>query len=127
MASGEVYQPAASYSEWTKINSKPLLSQPHGGMLVTTYANPAAQAAIKSKASSFPVGSILIKESHSNSNGKRGEKGTIFGMEKTESGWLWITTDATGHITGKGDSNQMQMCAQCHAGAQTDSAFLRKK
>jgi hypothetical protein len=126
-ASDEVYQPATSYSGWTKINSKPLLSQPHGGMFVTTYANPIAQAAIKSKANEFPVGSILVKESHANANGKPGEKGTVFAMEKIKSGWLWVTTDPTGHITGKGDSTQMQMCAQCHASAKTDSAFLRKK
>jgi hypothetical protein len=48
-------------------------------------------------------------------------------MEKTANGWLWITTDATGHVTGKGDSEQMKMCAQCHASAATDSAFLRRK
>lgn len=126
-ASEEVYAPAISHSGWTKINGKPLLSQAHGGVFVTTFVNPTAQQAIKSKAKSFPVGSILVKESHANSNGKPGEKGTIFGMEKTESGWLWITTDPTGHVTGKGDSNQMQMCAQCHAGAQMDSAFLRKE
>jgi len=126
-ASGDVYEPATSYSRWTKINGKPLLSEAHGGMLVTTFANPTAQAAIKSKASDFPVGSMLIKESHTNSNGKLGAKGTIFGMEKTAKGWLWITTDATGHVTGKGNGEQMKMCAQCHASAPMDSAFLRKK
>lgn len=126
-ASEEVYQPAVSYSRWTKINGKPLLSEAHGGMLVTTFANPTAQAAIKSKASDFPVGSILVKESHMNSDGKLGAKGTIFGMEKTANGWLWVTTDPTGHVTGKGDGEQMKMCAQCHASAPMDSAFLRKK
>ncbi|HXG91424.1 MAG TPA: cytochrome P460 family protein [Blastocatellia bacterium] len=126
-ASEEVYAPATSYSHWTKINSKPLLSEAHGGLFVTTFANPTAQEAIRSKARSFPVGSILIKESHANTSGKPGEKGTIFGMEKTANGWLWVTTDARGHVTGKGDSTQMQMCAQCHAGAQVDSAFLRKE
>ncbi len=103
------------------------MSQPHGNMFVTTFANPTAQAAIKGKAGNFPVGSILVKESHMNSNGKPGDKGTIFAMEKTADGWLWVTTDPTGHVTGKGDSQQMQMCSQCHVSAQMDSAFLRKK
>ena len=126
-ASEEVYQPATSYSGWAKINGKPILSQAHGGMFVTTYANPTARAAIKTNDGSFPVGAILVKESHMNSNGKPGQKGTIFAMEKTTSGWLWVTTDPTGHVTGKGDSQQMQMCAQCHAGGKIDSAFLHTK
>lgn len=126
-ASEEVYQPAVSHGGWTKVNAKPILSEAHGGTFVTTYVNPTAQAAIKSKAASFPVGSILVKDSHANSNGKPGEKGTVFGMEKTAGGWLWVTTDPTGHVTGKGDSEQMKMCAQCHAGAPMDSAFLHKK
>jgi hypothetical protein len=126
-ASEEVYQPATSFDGWAKINGKPILSRAHGGMFVTTYANPTARAAIKSNAGSFPVGAILVKESHMNSNGRPGEKGTIFAMEKTNNGWLWVTTDPTGHVTGKGGSQQMQMCAECHAGGKLDSAFLRTK
>jgi hypothetical protein len=126
-ASEEVYQPAASFGGWAKINEEPILSRAHGGMFVTTYANPTARAAIKANDASFPVGAILVKESHMNSNGKPGEKGTIFAMEKTNNGWLWVTTDPTGHVTAKGDSQQMQMCAQCHAGGKIDSAFLRTK
>lgn len=126
-ASSEVYVPAIAYNQWKKVNGKPFLSQAHGGMFVTTYANTTANAAIKSKAASFPVGSILVKESFADNQGKPGRKGTIFAMEKTDSGWLWVTTDATGHITGKGDSGQMQMCAQCHTAAKMDSAFLRAK
>lgn len=126
-ASEEVYGPATSFSNWAKINQKPLLSQAHGGVFVTTYVNPTAQAAIKDKAASFPVGSIIVKESFEDANGKPGAKGTIFGMEKTDNGWFWVTTDSTGHVTGKGDSQQMQMCAQCHKAAKTDNAFLRAK
>jgi hypothetical protein len=126
-ASEELYAPAVAHNGWTKINSKPLLSDAHGGVFITTFANPTAQQAINSKAGGFPVGSILVKESRASANGKPGEKGTIFGMEKTADGWLWVTTDSTGHVTGKGNSSQMQMCAQCHAGAHMDSAFLRKK
>ncbi|MEW6131460.1 MAG: cytochrome P460 family protein [Acidobacteriota bacterium] len=127
MASGEMYQPAMTYTKWKKVNGKPLLSQPHGGMLETTFLNQLAEAAVKQKASEFPVGAILVKETHMNQNGKRGEKGPLFAMEKTASGWLWITTDASGHLTGKGDSQMMKMCAECHAGAAMDAAFLRKK
>lgn len=127
MASGELYEPATAYSKWGKVNGKPILSQPHGGMLETTFLNKTAEAAVKGKASEFPVGAILVKETHMDQNGKRGEKGPVFAMEKTANGWLWITTDATGHLTGKGDGQMMQMCAQCHAGAAMDSAFLRKK
>lgn len=126
-ASDEVYTPAIAYSDWKKINKKPLLSKPHSEMLVTTFANATAQAAIKSKQSSFPVGSILVKESHANQNGKPGMKGMIFSMEKTADGWFWVTTDATGHIMEKGDSAKMQMCAECHQSAKMDSAFLRRK
>src|SRR6266542_6375479 len=63
-ASGEVYTPATAYSGWMKINKKPFLSEAHGGMLVTTFANATAEAAIRSKQASFLVGSILVKESH---------------------------------------------------------------
>ncbi len=126
-ASGEVYTPVTAYSGWMKINKKPFLSEPHGGMLVTTFANATAEAAIKSKQASFPVGSILVKESYADQNGKPGMKGTIFSMEKTADGWLWVTTDATGHVMEKGNSQQMQMCAQCHQSAKMDSAFLRAK
>ncbi len=126
-ASSEIYSPATAYSGWKKINKKAFLSEPHGGMFVITYANPTAEAAIKSKQSSFPAGSILVKESHADQNGKPGMKGMIFSMEKTADGWLWVTTDATGHILEKGDSAKMQMCAQCHQSAKMDSAFLRTK
>src|SRR6266508_1004143 len=126
-ASGEVYTPATAYSGWMKINKKPFLSEAHGGMLVTTFANATAEAAIRSKQASFPVGSILVKESHADQNGKPGMKGTIFSMEKTADGWLWVTTDETGHVIEKGNSQQMQMCAQCHQSAKMDSAFLRAK
>jgi Cytochrome P460 len=126
-ASQDVYAPATSYGGWTKVNTKPFLSKAHMNVFVTTYANLTAQAAINSKSSRFPVGSILVKESSANSSGKPGAKGTIFGMEKIANGWLWVTTDPTGHVTGKGDSEQMKMCAQCHASAPMDSAFLHKK
>lgn len=126
-ASGEVYAPATSYNKWAKVNSKPFLSKGHNDVFVTTYVNDTAQKSIKGKSTTFPLGSIIIKESHANAGGKPGEKGTIFGMEKTAEGWLWVTTDPTGHVTMKGDSQQMAMCAQCHATADTDSAFLRKK
>lgn len=126
-ASNEVYTPATAYSSWKKINKKAFLSEPHSGMLVTTFANTTAEAAIKSKQASFPVGSILVKESHANQNGKPGMKGMIFSMEKMADGWLWVTTDATGHVMEKGDGAKMQMCAQCHQSAKMDSAFLRTK
>lgn len=126
-ASSEVYTPATVYGKWKKINKNPFLSDPHGGMLVTVYANQLAEAAIKAKQSVFPVGAILIKESHANQNGKKGMKGTSFAMEKTASGWLWVTTDATGHVMDKGNDGQMQMCAECHKSAKLDSAFLRTK
>ena len=126
-ATSEVYAPATAYSKWQKINKKPLLSEPHSGMFVTTYANPAAEAAIKSQQTSLPVGAILVKEAHAAQNGKPGMKSMIFAMEKTATGWLWVTTDPTGHVMEKGNSQQMQMCAQCHQGAKLDSAFLRAK
>ncbi len=126
-ASDEVYTPATAYSGWKKINKKAFLSEPHSGMLVTTFANSTAEAAIKGKQTTFPIGSILVKESHANQNGKPGMKGMIFSMEKTAAGWLWVTTDATGHVMDKGDGAKMQMCAQCHQSAKMDSAFLKAK
>lgn len=127
-ATDEIYTPATAYSSWSmKINKKPFLSKAHGGMFVTTYANQTAEAAIKSKSSTLPIGSILVKESHADQNGKPGMKATIFAMEKTTDGWIWVTTDATGHVMEKGNSTQMQMCAQCHHSAKMDSAFLRTK
>ncbi len=126
-ASSEVYAAAVSHRGWMKVNQKPILSQSHGGTFVTAYVNPTADSAVKSKAASFPVGSILVKDSFANASGKPGAKGTIFAMEKTDHGWLWVTTDATGHFTGKGDNQQMQMCAKCHTAAKMDFAFLRAK
>lgn len=126
-ASNEVYPPAASHGYWTKINKRPLLSQAHGGVFVTTLANSTAEAAIREDVKTFPEGSILVKESYADSKGKPGAAGTIFAMEKTKDGWLWVTTDATGHITGKGDNQQMQMCSQCHTTAKRDYAYLRSQ
>lgn len=126
-ATSEVYSPATAYAKWQKINKKPLLSEPHGGMLETTFANQLAKDAIKGKQTSFPTGAILVKETHASANGKPGMKGPIFAMEKTASGWLWVTTDATGHVMEKGVGEQMMMCAQCHAKAGMDAAFLRAK
>lgn len=126
-ASSEVYPPAASHSTWTKINKRPLLSQAHGGVFITTLVNASAEAAIKADAKTFPEGSIIVKESYVDSKGKPGAAGTIFAMEKTQDGWIWITTDSTGHITGKGDNKQMQMCSQCHSVAKRDYAYLRSQ
>ncbi|MBI4468751.1 MAG: cytochrome P460 family protein [Acidobacteria bacterium] len=125
MASGEVYVAATSHRGWPKVNTKPLLSKAHGGMFVTSYTNTTAQSAIRGAAASFPVGAILVKDSYANESGKPGAKGTVFAMEKTQDGWLWVTTDAKGHITGKGNNQEMKMCADCHAQAKMDYAYLR--
>jgi hypothetical protein len=122
----EVYEPANNFSGWKKLNETPILSEAHEGMWVVTYANPVAQEAIKAGQTTFPVGSMLIKDSFIDDNGAPGGRVAVFAMEKRKDGWLWVKTNIQGEIMRGGTSATMKSCAQCHTAAKTDFAFLKK-
>lgn len=127
IAEHEFYEPATTFSEWKKLNEAPILSEAHEGMWVVTYTNPVAQEAIKAGQNTFPVGSILVKDSFIDDNGAPGGRVAVFAMEKKKDGWLWVKTNIQGNIMRAGNSAAMKTCSQCHTAAKTDSAFLKKK
>lgn len=122
----EVYEPANNFSGWKKLNETPILSEAHEGMWVVTYTNPIAQEAIKAGQTTFPVGSMLIKDSFIDDHGAPGGRVAVFAMEKRKDGWLWVKTNIQGEIMRGGTGATMKSCAQCHTAAKTDFAFLKK-
>lgn len=121
--SEKVYPHAAHYRSWAKL-TEPAVSMGHGGKYVVTYANPAAEAAIRSGRFPFGTGAIFLKEGYEDAGGKPGELTTLYVMEKRGRDWYYAMTDPQGTIQMGGMSKQAAMCSSCHAGAKkTDFVF----
>jgi hypothetical protein len=96
----------------------------HGSKYVVAYANPSADATIKSDQYPFKSGAKFIKEGYEDAGGHPGELTTLYVMEKRGKDWYYAMTDVNGHIQMEGMSKQAQYCASCHAGAQqTDRVY----
>ncbi|HXG91418.1 MAG TPA: cytochrome P460 family protein [Blastocatellia bacterium] len=131
---------ATEYKSWAKLNDKPILSKGHGGKWVVAFANKAADDAIKSgKTSSFPAGSIFVKEAYKDDGGKPGELSDLTVMEKragfdpANNDWYWAMTDPKGNVMTNPEmkmpvEGKVQMCSACHIQAKaTDFVFTAEK
>src|SRR5215831_6441821 len=63
---GQIFQPAANHSSWSKINPQPKLSRAHG-KYVTVYANESASQ-VKLHGGSYRPGDVIVKEAFSDPN-----------------------------------------------------------
>jgi hypothetical protein len=88
MKFGDLEVGADYATSMTKINRNPFVSKDHGRRWVNTYANEAALPMIFEEEGTFPVGSIIVKESFEDDSGAPSNtRGPTFVMEKRESGF----------------------------------------
>ncbi len=122
------FEYAKSYKNWTSIHSQPIYSKSHGRRLVRTYLNPLAEKGLKTVPAKFPPGSIIVKDSWVNRNGKAGKRAYLFIMKKEAAGsnpqagdWFWaISTLDFRALKWKGKTFQgyggdVQYCIKCHS------------
>lgn len=75
------------FEGWTKVTKFPHPSPTHGKRFAEIYVNDVGLAAYTSEAD-FPVGTIIVKQTWENDNGKPSTvKGPVFVMEKKEAGF----------------------------------------
>ena len=99
---------------WPGKGEKYAASAPHG-MLLTTYLNSAAFAALNDKAGSMPDGAIIVKENYT-------AKGVldattimykVAGFNPEHNDWFWTKVAADGTIKKEG---KVEGCQTCHGG-----------
>lgn len=131
---------AQQYLGWTRYSTAPYRSVTHGRSYLNNYANGVARAYGRyEKAGTFPVGSVLAKDSFSISKSGETLPGPLFLMEKMEAGfnpesgdWRYSEILPDGSVLGatKGDNaGNVNYCAPCHAGAGKgrDHVFFPRK
>lgn len=93
--------------------------EPHG-MLLTTYVNPVALDALKSKAAKMPTGSIIVKENYM-PNKQLGAVTVMYkaptGYNPEHSDWFWMKRLPDGKVEASG---KVADCQSCHAASQRD-------
>jgi hypothetical protein len=65
----------------------------------------------------LPKGTLIAAFHH---DPERGQRGPIYVMEKTGSGWEFSIVDADGRVRQRG---ALELCARCHAEAVADQVF----
>lgn len=118
--------PARDYTRWKKYNSTPYISATHGARYVDNYANNiAADYGKLKKGESYPVGSILAKDSFSVTSDSQVYPGALFLMEKMTKGfnkpsgdWRYTMVLPDGSVfgvTNGENSENVEFCIGCHA------------
>lgn len=73
----------ADWASWPKLNKQPVLSKTHGHRFVDTYVNDVGREAYKDDDADIPVGTVIVKTSFENQDGKPSEvAGPIFIMKR---------------------------------------------
>jgi hypothetical protein len=124
----------SSWSDWksfTNVSPGPWISKTHGKRFVEIYVNDVALEAYKSRETALPVGSIVVKPSWENEDGKPGADGPLFVMEKMAAGfapdsddWLyvfqwqnppekWAAKIGT-NVDWRSPSEKIEYCSDCH-------------
>jgi len=129
-----------AYQRWTRYNTAPYRSGPHGERFVNHYANAeAARYGRFERAGPMPEGAMVAKDSFMVTAGGEVKAGPFFLMEKREPGfdpatrdWLYMMIDADGELvglTGGAGADRVAFCAACHnaAPAGQDSLWLLPK
>ena len=116
---------AKAYQGWKRYNTSPYLSKSHGNHYLNNYANAKAAAYGKFEdAGTFPVGSVIAKDSYSATPTGELIIGPLFIMEKMPKSFEYITADwkfteiladgtVLGQTNGKG-SERVEYCISCH-------------
>ena len=128
--------PAADYQSWRQYNTRPYPSATHGNHYLNNYANDAASAYARYEgAGTFPVGSIIAKDSFAKTETGGILLGPLFVMEKMSPGFSYASGDwkyvlvgpdgiALGETNGVG-SQRVEYCIGCHLAAEsTDHLFF---
>ncbi len=118
---------AKGYKGWMTIHTKPIYSKSHGRRLVKTYLNPVAEQGLKTVPAKFAPGSIIVKDSWANRNGKPGKQAYLFIMKKEAAGsnpqagdWFWAISAPDFRVlkwkgkTFQGYGGDVQYCIKCH-------------
>ncbi|MCR9212673.1 MAG: cytochrome P460 family protein [Proteobacteria bacterium] len=117
---------AQNYTRWKKYNSTPYISATHGARYVDNYANNiAAEYGKLKKGETYPVGSILAKDSFSVTSDSQVYPGALFLMEKMAKGfnkpsgdWRYTMVLPDGSVFGMTNgenSENVEFCIGCHA------------
>lgn len=131
---------AADYTGWTRYNTAPYRSVPHGRSYHSNYANATARAYGRyENAGTLPVGSVLAKDSFSIRRDGQVLPGSLFLLEKMQPGfnpesgdWRYTQILPDGSVLGttKGDNAEyVGYCVPCHAaaGEGRDHLFFPRK
>ena len=123
--------PADAWSDWqsyNKVSKDKWVSPTHGKRFVEIYVNDVGFEAYKGN-QAMPVGSIVVKPSWENTDGKPGADGPLFVMIKKEAGYApdngdWYYAfewaEPQGKWAGKGalkwtsPSDKVEYCLDCH-------------
>ena len=116
------------YLQWETVSTAPLGSATHGSMLVNHIPNPISADLYKEwegmQGKTFPVGTIVAKESIRLQKDGTAVVGQLFMMEKVAPGtaadtddWVYtrIFTDGRVQRTGGAESDKLEFCHDCHA------------
>ena len=105
---GEAREPDswADWQSYVNVSPGPWISKTHGKRFVEIYVNEVALEAYKTPGATLPVGSIIVKPSWKNEDGKPGADGPLFIMEKMAAGFAaesedWLLRLSVGRPTGE--------------------------
>ena len=127
---------AAEYHTWARFNTAPYLSVTHGNKYINNFANEIATSYARfEEAGTFPVGSVIAKDSFSVTESHEILLGPLFVMEKMPEGfneisgdWKYIQIQPDGTVLGetKGEgADAVKYCIACHAAVeQQDHLFF---
>ncbi|MBI3128904.1 MAG: cytochrome P460 family protein [Candidatus Tectomicrobia bacterium] len=132
------------YLKWAPLYRDPVFSATHGKRLVRTYLNAPAwaewqrfQKAPEGSLLTFPPGSLIVKDSWENVNGKPGPRAYLFVMRKEAENsrpaagdWYWAIATPDFRVLkwqGKifeGYGGNVQYCVDCHKQAEGTDFFF---
>ncbi|PKL10110.1 MAG: hypothetical protein CVV51_00265 [Spirochaetae bacterium HGW-Spirochaetae-7] len=120
----------SGYQNWHKVNAVTLSGDPTGSLrgvhlarngLREIYVNPVGEAVSIAGGEDplpYPEGTVLLKETFKDVDGKKGKLTDIFVMVKRDANynpennnWEYIRLNSTGKITTQGT---VAMCIECH-------------
>ena len=108
------YRNNADWRLWPGVGEKYRGGDPHG-MLLTSYLNPAAYAALQAN-ETMPPGAIIIKENYT-PDGQYDANTVMYkksGYNPEHNDWFWLKVLADGTIDKEG---RVTGCQECHADA----------
>ena len=132
---GEAREPDswADWQSYVNVSPGPWISKTHGKRFVAIYVNEVALEAYKTPGATLPVGSIIVKPSWKNEDGKPGAEGPLFIMEKMAAGFAperddWIyafqwadppekwQAELGSNVDLRSPSEKVEYCGDCHDG-----------